>query len=131
VGSDQAHRQGTELLDDGATQGKAIKCISMLLPQLPAKHDYKIIFMMRPIDEVAQSQRSMVRRLQTQRAKLDEEQLQRGLTAHREEIRRWMTAALHVKWIEVDYPELVRNPPTIIPRLVEFVGADKFPLTSG
>ncbi|MDQ3315396.1 MAG: alkaline phosphatase family protein, partial [Verrucomicrobiota bacterium] len=53
-----------ELLDDDALAGKAIKCISMLLPHLPPKHDYKVIFMTRPIEEVVRSQRSMITRLQ-------------------------------------------------------------------
>ena len=42
-----------ELLDDEAVEGKAIKCISMLLPAMPTKHHYKVIFMIRPIKEVA------------------------------------------------------------------------------
>ena len=44
-----------ELLDDEAVNGKAIKCVSMLLPGMPAKHDYKLIFMRRPIAEVLAS----------------------------------------------------------------------------
>ena len=48
-----------ELLDDEAVEGRAIKCISMLLPQMPAQHEYKVIFMTRPIAEVVASQQAM------------------------------------------------------------------------
>src|SRR2546430_12622607 len=47
-----------ELLDHEQIQGKAIKCISMLLPSLPSKHQYKVVFMMRPIAEVMADRKS-------------------------------------------------------------------------
>ncbi len=115
-----------ELLDDDALAGKAIKCISMLLPRMPAKHNYKVIFMTRPIEQVAQSQHAMVKRLNTQGAALDEEQLRRGLTAHREEIRKWIKTAEHVDAMEVIYPALIDDPESVIPALVEFRGRGAF-----
>ena len=78
-----------ELLDDGI-DGCAIKCISMLLQSMPLKHTYKVIFMTRPIEEVVASQNKMTDRLGTKGADLDVEQLHRGLTAHRNEIRQWL-----------------------------------------
>ena len=48
-----------ELLDDETVKGRAIKCISMLLPTMPLQHDYKVIFMTRPIAEVVASQHAM------------------------------------------------------------------------
>src|SRR5262249_16860271 len=93
-----------ELLDDESIQGKAIKCISMLVPALPAKHQYRVIFMMRPIAEVIASQQAMTSRLGTKGASLDFDQLERGLRAHREEMRRWGRTTPDVEWLEVDYP---------------------------
>jgi hypothetical protein len=116
-----------QLLDDDALEGRAIKCISMLLPRMPKKHHYKVIFMTRPVEEVGRSQRAMVNRLQTRGAELDEEQLQRGLTAHRDEIRRWMKAAAHIEFIEVDYPSLIADPQAAVPRIIEFLGPDRLP----
>lgn len=115
-----------ELLDDDDLNGRAIKCISMLLPKMPAKHNYKVIFMTRPIEEVARSQRSMVERLKTKGAELDDAQLHRGLAAHRDEVRKWMTAAPHIEFLEVDYPTLVSDPRSMIPRIVDFLGTDQF-----
>jgi len=116
-----------ELLDDEAIAGHAIKCISMLLPSLPAKHQYKVIFMMRPIAEVVASQHAMTNRLGTKGANLDPEQFERGLRAHREEIRRWAKNAAHLELLEIDYPALVQDPAPAITKLAEFLGAESLP----
>jgi hypothetical protein len=99
----------------------------MLLPSLPTKHQYKVIFMLRPIAEVVASQQAMTTRLGSKGANLETAQLERGLRAHREEIRKWGKGAQHIEWIEIDYPELVRNPVPIIEKLVEFLGTDRLP----
>ena len=98
-----------ELLDDEAVKGRAIKCISMLLPRMPLQHDYKVIFMSRPIAEVVASQQEMTTRLGTKGADLDSEQLQRGLRAHREEYAVGGYRTAH-ELLEIDYPALVRDP---------------------
>jgi tetratricopeptide (TPR) repeat protein len=116
-----------ELLDDKTVERHAIKCISMLLPSLPTKHQYKVIFMLRPIAEVVASQQAMTTRLGTKGANLEPSQLERGLRAHREEIRKWGKGAQHIEWMEIDYPELVRNPAPVIEKLVEFLGTDRLP----
>jgi predicted AlkP superfamily phosphohydrolase/phosphomutase/tetratricopeptide (TPR) repeat protein len=116
-----------ELLDDAQVEGRAIKCISMLLPALPMKHQYKVIFMMRPIAEVMESQQAMTSRLGTTGASLDRDQLERGLRAHREEMRRWGKTAPDVEWLEVRYPALVRDPAPVIAELMEFLGAERLP----
>jgi tetratricopeptide (TPR) repeat protein len=116
-----------ELLDDESIQGKAIKCVSMLLLALPIKHQYKVVFMMRPIAEVIASQRAMTSRLGTKGTSLDRDQLERGLRAHREEIRRWGRTTPDVEWLEVDYPTLVRDPVPTISKLVEFLGPERVP----
>jgi tetratricopeptide (TPR) repeat protein len=116
-----------ELLDEKAVEGCAIKCISMLLPTMPLQHDYKVIFMTRPIAEVVASQHQMVNRLGTKAAELNPEQLRRGLTAHREETLRWLSIAPHMKFIEIDYSALVRDPQSILSRLVQFLGTEQLP----
>lgn len=116
-----------ELLDDEGLDGQAIKCISMLLEQMPLKHNYKVIFMTRPIEEVVDSQRKMINRLATKGAELEVEQLQRGLAAHRNEIRQWVKNVPHMEFIEIDYPALVQDPLPQISRIIEFLGAVRLP----
>ena len=88
-----------ELLDDEAVAGRAIKCISMLLPALPEKHQYKVIFMLLPIAEVVASQHAMTTRLGTQGSNLDPAQLELGLRAHRVEGRHLGTNAPPLHWL--------------------------------
>ena len=116
-----------ELLDDETVNGRAIKCISMLLPRMPAQHHYKVIFMLRPIEEVVASQQAMISRLGSKGAEVDPEQLARGLRAHREEIRQWASPAPHIELLEVDYPSLVKAPAPIIAELVKFLGPERLP----
>jgi tetratricopeptide (TPR) repeat protein len=116
-----------ELLDRDEFNGTAIKCISMLLPKMPSKHGYKVIFMMRPIEEVAASQGAMVNRLQRQGAELEPEQLEHGLTAHRDETRSWLRTAPHVQFMEVHYPKLMQDPEAEAQRVAQFLGTDYLP----
>ncbi len=116
-----------ELLEAEGLDGRAIKCISMLLQRLPIHHNYKVIFMTRPIAEVVASQGAMLDRLATKGAELDVEQLQRGLTAHRNEIQAWMKRAPHIKFIEIEFPSLINDPSTALPRIAKFLGADRLP----
>ena len=120
-----------ELLDDEAVNGRAIKCISMLLPQMPARHQYKVIFMTRPVAEVVASQKAMTARLGTKGAEMEADQLERGLRAHREEMRQWGAHAPHFEWCEIDYPALVGDPAPAIARLVEFLGPERLPNEEG
>src|ERR1700733_6156368 len=43
-------------------EGKAVKVISQLILSLPAGHEYRILFMQRPLPEVLKSQDEMLRR---------------------------------------------------------------------
>src|SRR5207244_12334646 len=64
-----------ELLDEEELDGHTIKCISMVLPKMLLKHNYNVIFMTRPIEEVVISHRAMVNRLATKGADLESETL--------------------------------------------------------
>jgi tetratricopeptide (TPR) repeat protein len=114
-----------ELLDQDGLDGCAIKCISMLLSRMPPKHNYKVIFMTRPIEEVVRSQRAMIDRRAAKTAEIESAQLIRGLRAHRDEALSWLKFTPHMEFIEIDYPTLVREPLTQISRLIDFLGKDQ------
>ncbi len=116
-----------EILEAAEVDGKVIKCVSMLLPQLPPQHRYKVIFMVRPIEQVVASQYEMITRLGTKGAELDPAQLARGLRAHRDETLRLLASAPAMDFIEISYPALVCDPVPHLARLAEFLGADKLP----
>ncbi len=119
--------QHPEALDAEGLDGRAIKCISMLLRQLPRKHHYKIIFLTRDIAEVVQSQAAMLRRRGEKGAELDEKQLQQALTAHRDETRLWLRSVANAETLELDHHLLVSEPHRAVERLQEFLGPERLP----
>ena len=116
-----------ELLDEEGLDGRAIKCISMLLQKMPLKHNYKVIFMARPIEEVVVSQNAMVSRLATKGAEFDTEQLKRGLRGHRNEILHWLKSMPNMEFVEIDYPKLVRDAESETKRVADFLGPNFLP----
>ncbi len=115
------------ILEEEGLQGRAIKAVSMILQQLPFNHEYKIIFMTRPIEEVIASQASMIERLKTEGADMDEEQLERGLTSHRDHVMKWLKEHKRATFVEIDYPTLVKSPDESIARIAEFLGPERLP----
>ncbi|QEG20838.1 alkaline phosphatase family protein [Mariniblastus fucicola] len=111
-----------ELLDDDAHAGKVLKTISMLLDKMPRKHRYKVIFMMRPLSEIAASQTKMIQRLGTTGAEVEEKRLVRELARHRAESVSWLDKAQNVEHILVDYPALISDPESSLEKIVELLG---------
>lgn len=119
--------QKPRLLDEPGLDKKAIKCVSMLLRKLPYNHRYKVIFMMRPVDEIVASQAAMIDRLQSEGARMDPEQIARGLEAHRAEVLAWLKEHKRIETLVVDYPELVADPTQAINALASFLGPELLP----
>ena len=107
-------------------RGKVTKVISMLLPSLPTNYRYKVIFVLRPIEEVVASQRKMIERRGTKGAELDEEQLVTSLTRHREEILR-LLPKLPMEVLYVRYHRILSEPEYVVERIVEFLGPENLP----
>jgi predicted AlkP superfamily phosphohydrolase/phosphomutase/tetratricopeptide (TPR) repeat protein len=110
------------LLDEDGLEQHAIKVISMLLKQMPYQHAYKIVFMTRPIEEVAASQARMIEHRGTDGADQTEAELAKNLATHRADVISWMESNPRVEFMQVDYPTLVAAPDRVLPRLTEFLG---------
>jgi tetratricopeptide (TPR) repeat protein len=100
--------------------GKVVKVISMLLPHLPRGHRYKIIFMDRPIEEIAASQSLMLQRSRQEFAAPKE--MTFLLQQHRDDILQTLERAPDVEFCVVNYPALIENPKPQLQRIVEFLG---------
>ncbi|HWF10921.1 MAG TPA: tetratricopeptide repeat protein, partial [Bryobacteraceae bacterium] len=105
-------------------EGKVIKAISMLLPAMPAMHRYKVIFMDRPIAEVAASQMRMRHRRGAGAPAVTAEKMAEMLEAHRKETLRALRNTPGFEVLVVDYPRLVVDAETWAPRLGSFLGVD-------
>ena len=101
-------------------EGKAVKVISALLPSLPGKHRYTIIYMVRPTEQVVDSQWAMLAR-QDRQPKSEKKHLIEVQEHHSRQIREVLKKSERVTLVEVSYPELVADPEPVIAKLAELL----------
>ena len=104
------------------TKGKVVKVISALLPSLPRPHRYKIIYMVRPTQQVVDSQLVMLDR-QGQKARSEKQHLIEVQESHSRQIRQAISKSDRADLLEVSYPDLVADPQAIIEQLENFLGS--------
>lgn len=102
-------------------EGKVIKIVSALLPSLPPRHRYKIIFMRRPVREVVDSQWKMLENRGARTAS-DKAHLIATQETHVEQMLATLRGSTRVELLEVDFPSLVADPETGITRIRQFLG---------
>jgi hypothetical protein len=107
--------------------GKAVKVISALLPSLPGKHRYKILYLLRPTTQVVDSQWAMLAR-QGKMPKSEKPHLIEVQEHHSWQIREVLKKSDLVELIEIDFPALIANPQPTLNQLKEFLG-EKFLLS--
>ena len=103
-------------------EGKVVKVISRLLLSLPAGHEYRIIFMQRPLPEVLASQDQMLRRRGTNKGGTNPAVIAGAFEKHLHEVFAWLDAQAYVKALRVSYHDVLSKPKEISQRLSEFVG---------
>ena len=86
-------------LDQGA--GMAVKVISWLLPELPLDRRYRVIFMLRDLDELLASQREMMIRRGRSSRREGEPGLRAAFVNHLEAMQNWLRE--HAENFEVLY----------------------------
>jgi hypothetical protein len=102
-------------------KGKVVKVISAFMPALPGKHRYKIIYMVRPVAQVVDSQWAMLAR-QGKQPRSEKKHLTETQDHHSRQIREVLKKSDRVALLEVDYPELVAEPEKVIARIADFLG---------
>jgi len=102
-------------------EGKVVKVISALLPSLPRKHRYKVIYMVRPLAQVVDSQWTMLEH-QGKPSGADKQQMAEALERHSIQLRQMLGKVKNVEVLEISYPDLVRDPQPWIEKLTAFLG---------
>lgn len=110
----------TAWLEDA--QGKVVKVIATLLPNLPASYFYRIIFMTRAMPEILASQRKMLVNRGQDPDKISDEELSRLFQKHLNQVDGWIKSQPHIERIDVSYNQLVLNPQPDIDRINQFLG---------
>ena len=109
----KALRKNPRVIEQAA--GKAVKVISALLPHLPPRHRYRVLFMRRPVSEVVDSQWKMLEH-RGSRPKAERTHLIATQEAHVAQVLASLRSSPRVRLLEVDFPALVKNP---LPQLAE------------
>ena len=103
---------------------KVVKVISRLLLSLPSNHEYRVIFMQRPLPEVLASQDQMLRRRGTYKDGVNPAIMSAAFEKHLREVYAWMDGKGYVKALRVPYHEVLSGPKDIGGRLAEFLGLE-------
>jgi hypothetical protein len=102
-------------------EGKAVKVISKLLLSLPPQHDYRVIFMQRPLPEVLASQDEMLRRRGTFKPGMDNSAVARAFQDHLADIYKWLDGKPHVKVSRVQYHAVLGEPQETAEAVAKFL----------
>jgi len=91
-------------------QGKAVKVISALLKYLPQDYTYKVIFMLRNMDEILASQRQMLVRRGEPTDSVSDEELTELFRKHLAQIQAWIDEQPNAEALYVSYNEVMEDP---------------------
>ena len=108
----------------GDAEGKVVKVISSLLMSLPEGHDYRVIFMRRPLAEVVASQDRMLERLGREVPAVAKASVMSAFERHLTQIRGWMAEQANFKVLYVDYAAVLADAVREASRISDFLGVD-------
>lgn len=113
-------KQHPEAIADG--EGKAVKIISALLAHLPATFEYRVLFMMRPLEEVVSSQNRMLERMGKEVPKAPTASVVAAFQKHLKEIDGWLQVQPHLALLRVPHAAVLARPREESERIVSFLG---------
>ena len=105
-------------------RGKAIKIISFLLTYLPDSNDYQVIFMHRSLDEVIESQNSMLVERGEPIGATSDEDLSRLYGNHLKQVKSFLGARQFFDVLDVEYAKVLTAPRDEAARISQFLGRD-------
>ena len=108
----------------GEAEGKVVKVISRLLLSLPARHEYRVVFMQRPLPEVIASQDQMLRRRGTYKEGADSAAISAAFEKHLREVYAWLDSKTYVKTLRMPYRKVLSQPKEIGTQVAEFLQID-------
>jgi sulfotransferase family protein len=104
-----------------SARGKGVKVISWLLTWLPEHYDYRVIFMLRDLDEVMASQNAMLLGRGQPEAIDDPASMRRTYERHLEQVQRFLEHRRCFTTLTVNYADVVVRPSAEATRLAEFL----------
>lgn len=106
----------------GEGEGKVVKVISRLLLSLPAGHEYRVVFMQRPLPEVLASQDQMLRRRGTYKEGANPAAIAAAFEKHLREVYAWLDSRSNVRVVRLPYRDVLNQPAEVSRMLSDFLG---------
>ena len=106
------------------SSGKVVKVISALLPYLPVGYTYKVIFMLREMQEILDSQRQMMRRRGQPESQVGDAEMARIYRSHLRSIHQWLEKQSNFEVLEISYNALLNNPDENLQKITVFLGGE-------
>lgn len=104
----------------GEARGKAVKIITQLLPHLPAELPCRILMMERPLDEIVESQNTMLGRMGRQPA-ASPQTLTAAFARQRDEVLNRLRTRPECQLLPVPFHDLIRRAPGLIDQIIAFL----------
>jgi hypothetical protein len=114
-------KQNPEVI--AAAEGKVVKIISALLPLLPDAHEYRVVFMIRPLEEVVASQNKMLQRLGKEVPQTPKGSVIAAFEKHLKEIEGWLSRRPPGTVLRVEHGAVLSTPQEQASRISQFLGA--------
>lgn len=102
-------------------EGKVVKVISQLLTSLPNSHEYRVIFMQRPLPEIMKSQDEMLKRRGNYDPAVDTSPIEEAFQRHLIEVNQWMASQPNMKVCRIHYHRILRDPKATAEAVVQFL----------
>jgi len=106
-------------LDQAA--GRVIKVVSMLLYDLPPGRDYRVVFLLRRMEEILASQAAMLRR-RGQPQGPDDSEMAGHYERHLSRVRAWLSGQNRMRVLYCDYNAVLAEPARELAAVREFLG---------
>jgi hypothetical protein len=105
-------------------EGKAVKVISLLLLSLPEGHEYRVIFMQRPITEVLASQEVMLNHRGAAKPGTDASIVAAAFEKNLRAVNAWLDSKAYVKTLRVSYHDVLSDAEETSKKVAQFLGTD-------
>jgi len=103
-------------------EGKVVKVISQLILSLPAGHEYRVVFMQRPLPEVLRSQDEMLRR-RCADSNSGTSAIEEAFQRHLIDVNKWLAGQANMQVLRVHYHRILREPKAVAEEVAAFLQA--------
>jgi len=103
-------------------EGKVVKVVSQLILSLSVDHEYRVVFMQRPLPEILKSQDEMLRRRGDASSRMrDTSVIEQAFQRHLVKVNHWLAGRPNIMVTFVDYHRLLSEPKTVAERVAAFL----------